>query len=383
MSNVTVPILLGVLAWLPFVPAARAASNESLKLELQRPLDRAAEWLLAKQDEKGFWSTPDHPAVTALALTALQGMRTEPPTPRHIEAARRGYEFILGCVRPDGSIHTGKGYANYNTATCLMALLGAAQEEFRPAILNARRYLVRTQTDLGELGKIDTPLDGGIGYGSSYDHSDMGNMIFALEALHYSRQLVRDQKSADAPDLNWEAAIHFLQSCQNLTSHNRQPWASDDPANKGGFVYYPGNSRAGETNLPNGRVALRSYGSISYGGLLSYAYADLKRDDPRVTAVLDWLRGNYTLEENPGMGLQGLYFYFHTMTKALNAYDINTLEMADGRTIDWREALALKLINLQRADGSWINSQARWWENDPALVTAYSLIALKMIQNRL
>lgn len=383
MNNATASILCGVLILWPLAPGVRAAGNESLKLELQRPLDRAVEWLLARQDEKGFWSTPDHPAVTALALTALQGTRVQPSAPRMAEALRRGYDFILGCVRADGSIHAGKGYANYNTATCLMALLGAAREEFRPVILNARRFLIRTQTDLGEPGQIDTSLDGGIGYGSSYAHSDMGNMIFALEALHYSRQLVRDSNTADTPDLNWEAAIHFLQSCQNLTSHNRQPWASDDPVNKGGFVYYPGSSKAGETNLSNGRVALRSYGSISYGGLLSYAYADLKKDDPRVTAVLEWLRGNYTLEENPGMGLQGLYFYFHTMTKALNIYGIDTLETADGRTIDWREALALKLINLQRADGSWVNTQARWWENDPALVTAYSVIALRMIQNRL
>jgi len=49
----------------------------------------------------------------------------------------------------------------------------------------------------------------------------------------------------------------------------------------------------------DGRVALRSYGSISYAGLLSYIYADLQRDDPRVQAAFDWLRGNYTLDEIP------------------------------------------------------------------------------------
>ena len=47
-----------------------------------------------------------------------------------------------------------------------------------------------------------------------------------------------------------------------------------------------------ETNALTGRVALRSYGSISYAGLLSYIYADLKRNDPRVLAVFEWLRRN-------------------------------------------------------------------------------------------
>ena len=35
----------------------------------------------------------------------------------------------------------------------------------------------------------------------------------------------------------------------------------------------------GVTNPTTGRVALRSYGSISYAGLLSYSYANLKRAD--------------------------------------------------------------------------------------------------------
>jgi squalene-hopene/tetraprenyl-beta-curcumene cyclase len=73
-----------------------------------------------------------------------------------------------------------------------------------------------------------------------------------------------------ARDLNWSAAIQFIQRCQNLPTHNPEKWASDDPQNKGGFIYAPGESKAGQTNLPSGRVALRSYGSMSYAGLLSY-----------------------------------------------------------------------------------------------------------------
>lgn len=382
---VVLPALLLACGWQRSFAQSQppGSRNESLKLELQRPLDRGLNWLRTNQNAKGYWSTPEHPAVTALALTALQGARNDPAGETSDPVIRRGYEFLQSCAQPDGSIHTGKGYANYNTSVSVMALVATHRAEFKPILLKARRYLIRTQTDLGEAGKIDHPLDGGIGYGSSYDHSDMGNMIFALEALHYTKQIARDENPVDSPDLNWQAAIHFLQNCQNLTSYNKQPWASDDPRNKGGFVYYPGNSKAGETNLANGRVALRSYGSISYGGMLSYAYADLKKDDPRVQAVLDWLRGNFTLDENPGLDLQGLYFYYHTMTKALNSYDIDFLETTDGKRINWREAVALKLMNLQREDGSWANSQARWWESDRALVTSYSVIALKMIQNKL
>ena len=67
------------------------------------------------------------------------------------------------------------------------------------------------------------------------------------------------------------------------------------------------------------RVALRSYGSISYAGMMSFAYARVEKDDDRVRAVIDWLGSNYTLDENPGMGQEGLYYYYHLMAKALSA----------------------------------------------------------------
>ena len=64
-------------------------------------------------------------------------------------------------------------------------------------------------------------------------------------------------------------------------------------------------------------------------------------------------------------------------------YGADTLETKDGRHINWREQLSLKLINLQRPDGSWANDNGRWFEKDPVLVTAYSIIALEIIHTKL
>jgi squalene-hopene/tetraprenyl-beta-curcumene cyclase len=262
----------------------------------------------------------------------------------------------------------------------MMALLAANEPDYEPLLRRGRSFLVKSQAGLGAPGQADSPFDGGVGYGDKYAHSDLNNTLVALEALYYTRHLVQDKNLADARELNWDAAIRFIQNCQNLPSHNRQPWASDDPKHKGGFVYYPGHSMAGaETNAATGRVALRSYGSISYAGLLSYIYANLKKEDPRVQAVYEWLRGNYTVEENPGLGPQGLYYYFHTMTKALALYGIDELELKDGKKVNWRKTAALKLLNLQQRDGSWSNENNRWMEKDPVLVTAYTVIGLEMI----
>lgn len=362
------------------VTTVRPPKDVSFANEVEHAISRGLTWLQANQNSNGWWSAPEQPAVTALALTAFKGdpkNRYHTPEPAWL---KRGFDFVLASVQPDGGIHR-SNLVTYNTSISMMALLAANKAEYDPVIRKARGFLVGLQRDFGDKGRLDDVFDGGIGYGSKYEHSDMGNTLAALEAIYHSRHLGADQKQlTDAKDLDWAAAIQFLQNCQNLTAYNKQKWASDDAQNKGGFVYYPGHSMAGgETNAATGRIALRSYGSISYGGMLSYIYANLKRDDPRVVAVFDWLRANYTLEENPGMGPQGLYYYLHTMTKALTAYGVEELELKDGRKQNWRKEVAMRLLNLQRQDGSWLNDNARWLEKDPALVTSYAVLSLEMI----
>ena len=356
------------------------ADDLSFRNEIQRAIDRGLAWLQTNQNTNGYWSTADTPAVTALALMAFKGEpggRYDANEPAWLN---RGYQYLLDSARPDGAIYR-TNLPNYNTAISLLALVTAQNPEYERVILKARQFLIGLQSDFGEKGKIDDPLDGGVGYGSRYPHSDMSNTMQALEALYYSRHLARDAALADARDLNWEAVIQFIQNCQNLPDRNKLAWVSDSAKDRGGFVYYPGHSMAGgETNSATGRVALRSYASISYAGLLSYIYAQLKRDDPRVLAVYDWLRKNYTLEENPGMGAQGKFYYYHTMAKALTTHGVDEIELANGQKVNWRKDLAMKLLNEQGRDGSWINEEhARWWEKDPALVTSYAVLALEMI----
>ena len=194
-----------------------------------------------------------------------------------------------------------------------------------------------------------------------------------------SDKVIEDGEYADEPNLDWEAALKFLSRSQNLTATNDQEWASDDAKNKGGFIYTPGDSKAGTEVTEDGKVALRSYGSISYAGLLSLVYAKLTPEDPRVVAVKEWLGKNYTMDENPNMGAEGLYYYYQAMAKAMNAAGIDKLKLADGSEADWRSDLAGKLLTVQREDGSWVNDNGRWMESNPVLVTAYTVMALEEI----
>jgi len=119
---------------------------------------------------------------------------------------------------------------------------------------------------------------------------------------------------------------------------------------------------------------------MSYAGLLAFIYAEMDFNDPRIQSALTWLQANFTLEENPGLDAQGLYYYYHTMGKTLSIARIKELKTPEGEVIDWKEQLAVKVMGTQKTDGSWINEGSnRWMEDDPILVTAYSLLTLEHI----
>jgi squalene-hopene/tetraprenyl-beta-curcumene cyclase len=71
------------------------------------------------------------------------------------------------------------------------------------------------------------------------------------------------------------------------------------------------------------------------------------------------------------------------MTKGLTAAGAPTLDLKDGKKIDWKRETALKLLSLQKGDGSWANDVGRWMETDANLVTSYAVMALEMIYGQL
>ena len=389
MNKLYVLIIAAIIASSPMTSlasgkvVAKSKPDISLKLELENAIGKGLTWLAGRQDTGGYWAQAEYPALTGLVLTAFQGDPSKFYKNRYEKNIKNGYDYLVKSAKPDGGIY-GKDLANYNTSISMMALLMANNPAYEPLLKNGRKFLIGLQDDFGEKGMGDDPLDGGIGYGGTYKHSDLANTSFALEALYYTRFLKSDvANDPEAKDLNWKAAIQFISRTQNLPGSNDQKWASGDPANRGGFVYFPGDSKAGEQKLADEKTALRSYGSISYAGLLSFIYAQVDKGDPRVKAVIDWLAINYTLAENPGMGQDGLYYYYHTMAKALSAVGIDALTLKDGKKVNWRRDLAKKLLDLQHADGSWVNANGRWWERDPHLVTAYATITLEILHRGL
>lgn len=380
ITKLNIAVLFGYLFFfsIQVFSADKSVGQENIR----QAIEQGAKFLYQNQNATGWWTDSNLPALTGLALVALETANVSELDEKYESERRRAYDYLVSLAKPDGSIHDGR-LINYNTACSLMALSVSGDSNYRSLIEKARAYISGSQIDLGKRGEQDNPNDGGVGYNDKYNHSDMNNTLMAIEAMRLSESAIRQKDQGRKPlkhDLDWKALEHFLASCQNLPELSDNPNLSNQPEDRGGFIYHPGESKAGEvSDKKTKRVALRSYGSISYAGMMSFAYARVSKNDDRVSAVIDWLSKNYTLDENPGMGQEGLYYYFHLMSKALTAHGVKNLKGPDSKSIDWRNQLASKLIALQNEDGSWKNSNKRWMEGDSNLTTSYVLIALSLL----
>ena len=385
--------LLAVAACVTFATQTNAASTDPAA-NAQAVADKALAYLKTQQKPDGSWQTEkEPPAMTAIVLKAfVQDDKFDART----DFVKRGYDKLLSYQVDDGGIYKNT-LANYNTAIALSALAAADEPAFKDRIDKAVAYLKGLQwtdksnfehPDAAKRPQVkgpDDPFYGGWGYGGlarGPARPDLSNAHMTIEALK--------EAGLNEDDPAFKNAVNFLTRAQNNSETNPAEWAGDD----GGFIYGPGNTRqgesmAGEYTAPDGRRMLRSYGSMTYAGLKSMIYAGLTKDDPRVKAAWDWVTRNWTLDENPGMKLSGpdaarsgIYYYYHTLAKALNAYDQPVITDAKGAKHDWRVELIDKLATLQKQDGSFVGEK-RWMEDNPVLVTAYMVLALEEVEKDL
>jgi squalene-hopene/tetraprenyl-beta-curcumene cyclase len=173
-----------------------------------------------------------------------------------------------------------------------------------------------------------------------------------------------------------QRAIRFISRCQNLPGEfNDQPFAKKTtPEDEGGLTYTPIVSDKNPNKTPAG--GLRSSGVMTYAGLKSFLHAGVSKEDPRVKAAVAWIRRHYTLDENPGQGQAGLYYYYHTFGKAMAALAEDPFVDAAGNKHSWRRDLFEALKKRQKADGSWSNPDKAFFENNPDLATAYAVLTL-------
>ena len=355
-------VLAAIMLACPAV--ARAADETGVDpQQMKEVLERAADYLKSHQEANGSFSPKvAGPGVTAVVVAGMLrcGFRVDDPV------VRRGLAYLEKNVKKDGGIYD-KGMANYTTSVAVMALQEANKDgKYDALIKNAGAFLKKLQYDVEE---SDVKF-GGVGYGDkSKGRPDLSNTQYSIDAL------IAAGVPKDDPAI--QRALKFISRCQNLPGEtNDQPFAKKATADdKGGLTYLPLDVDDNPHKTAEG--GLRSLGAMTYGGLKSFLYAGVKKDDPRVKGAVDWIRRHYTLDENPGMGQGGLFYYYHTFGKAMAALGEDRFEDAKGTKHDWRRELFETLKKRQRDDGSYINkTDKQFGEADPNLATAFALLAL-------
>ena len=367
--------LLSRREWLraaAIAPAALASSHLAFAVapteaDLKDVVAKGVKFLATRQKENGDLSpTPRAgPGITALAVSALirNGYADDP-------VAVKGLAFLEKSVKPDGGVYS-QGLETYTTSLAIVTFKGAnAAGKYDKVLAAASKFVQGLQYGEG-LTEKDLKY-GGAGYGKpgGQDRPDLSNTQFMVEAL------IASGVPKDDPAI--KKAVGFISRCQNLKSEfNDQPFAekvSDD--DKGGFVYNPSDQDNAKSPKRTAGGGLRTEGGMTYAGLKSFLYAGVGKDDPRVKAAVSWIRKNYSVTENLGQKLAGLYYYYTTFAKAMEAFGEDPFVDAQGVKHDWRQELFDELKKKQKADGSWANTDAAFLENAPELATSFALLAL-------
>ena len=324
-------------------------------------LGSGTKFLLANQSADGHWSDAQMPALTALPLWALTGAKVEGKDVD--EARQKAARFVLSTQRPDGGFYVpkpgrgGSGLGNYNTSVCLASLFDSGLAP-RGALLSARSYIASSQLT------GDDTMAGGFGYDriSRRRYADLSNTSYAMNAMAKTASLEEFRTDGKKADIDWDAALKFVTGLMER-----------EGPDAGGAAYNKSTPQAGVATNAAGKVHLRAYGSMTYAAVLSMCHANLDRGDPRVRQSMEYCERNWSVDENPGMGSQGLYYFYDIMARALAASGAGKV---GGH--DWRRELSEKLISLQREDGSWANDNNRFWEADPVLCTSFAMLVLEL-----
>ena len=358
-----VSVLASCVLWVAVLPVAAQEVVESTGVDVENVTSRAIEFLRSRQNADGSYSREAGPGVTALVTTALLRHGRSPGDP----LVARSLQYLESCVQPTGGVHQADSlYKNYETCLAMMCFVEANTDgRYDGLIKQADAFVKSIQWDETEGKDRSDPNYGGAGYGNS-KRPDLSNTAFLIDALRAAGN------EADSEAI--QRALIFVSRCQNLESpHNTTEFSAK--VGDGGFYYTVaagGASMAGPTEAGG----LRSYGSMTYAGLKSMIYAGVGPEDVRVKAAVEWIRKHYDLASNPGMGDAGLYYYYHTFAKALAAIGEDQFVDDQGQVHDWRQELIRELARRQRPDGSWVNENQRWLENNSDLVTGYALLTL-------
>jgi squalene-hopene/tetraprenyl-beta-curcumene cyclase len=352
-----------------FVAAAAFLAGCSLvQRSANTPVQKAARYLWSQQKDDGGWHSHTYgllksgQSLTPFVLnTLLQVPESEWPTPQ--DKVQAALAFMKKNTDAEGALGRMDAlvpdYPNYATALAVQALVQARMPSWQETIAPMVARLRAMQFTEESGWKREDPAYGAWGMGADRRTPPNAGQLDLSMTRHVLQALAAAGVTPADPALV-KAAV-FVERCQNY-----------DPANPGdldgGFffstVVLAKNKGGYEGQHP------RSYGTTTADGILSLLAIGRTRDHARVRAAQKWLTSHHQPSGTPGLAaapdqrwIAGLRFYYA------------------GASAEAYQALGLPkpsndMLTLQRADGSWANSEIIVKEDDPLIATTLALRSL-------
>jgi hypothetical protein len=317
-------------------------------------------------------------------------------------AYRKGVDYLVAFVGPDGQIQSKPGELLFPVYTAAMASRMVRLEEPSERNLAAHRawlaFLRARQLDESLGWSVADDDYGGWGFSilpprrpaegdlrPPFCESNLTATVFAMAAL-ISGKLPRS-------DSAFERTLVFAQRCQNF-SPAWAPGDRDERFDDGGFFFRPGDvaqNKAGPAGTDRaGRPRFHSYGTMTADGVRVLVRCGLPLDHPRVIAGRHWLTRHFDPAHNPGRFesdrevLRDATYYYWTWSVA-HAFAALGLEHWDGPVgrVEWARLLADELLSRQNPDGSWSSRYTDAKEDDPLVATPWAAGALAICRQAL
>lgn len=354
-------LLLALAPQVPVAPASQEGIQQAtppVTLErVDRALERGMKRLRAMQADDGSFEPEERKEVCRVALTSMALWALGEPEPLGLDAARarKAAAFLLAKQTESGGIYEpSNGLPVYTSGVAARALRTLGNVDGWPELGAARSKVeLFVYRSAAPESFVDTEA-----------HAAVGPSRARVEA----QRLLSEGKVSDAAT---RKALEFLARCDVDLSRS--------PA---------------RLRQPQEQRAAFEIGAFDYEDLLPMVYLELTPEQQIVLRARKALESRYTPNKNPDLtarygeqgfleGKQGKFYYWLNVARTMTTMSEPVLVTADGVRHDWASEIAAQLVGAQRGDGAWINSEARWWEGEPGITTAYAVLALKLCRRQL
>ncbi len=306
----------------------------------EEAVNKGLEWLAGHQSPNGYWIADvgfklqtdykvwnpraAHVGVSSLALLAFLAAGEIPGRGRYGEVVEKGLDFVLSCIKPDGSIESnGTRMYSHAFATLFLAEIygNTKDERVHKALQKATRFIVDSQN-----------YEGGWRYRPKATQSDMSVTVCQVMALRAARNV-----GIKVPWSVIRNAVSYVRRSA-VTKKDLIYRYSGLGIDEGGFKYQI-------TRYPSEGPSRASF-SLTAAGVTTLLHAGMY-NDPLVEKGLEYMR-KYAYTVNR---IRRHYFFFYGHYYASQAHFI-----VGGRW--WKEYFTTTrnlLLRDQRRDGSWDN----------------------------